>query len=317
MNLEVLVRTMSKEIEKRESNLRDKRVTNPTAVQESYRAGADTPLLELLMEKSSRNRTAAKQVISSGRVSVGGWSTTLATQVVREGSLIQVHRGVPPAPFRHTKLEILHESEHYLVAYKKSGLPTVNTSHKNRQETALFLLSQHLKKGEEGAKLFMVNRLDRNTAGFVVFAKSVEAKEQLVREWSKRVKHQVFIACIEGELKEKEQLLSATSNEENKSKARLVTAQVRVEKSSRNGQMHIVRVDVPGARIFSLRKLFGDNSLSIMGDVRSQSQIKTDKQIALEQIGLEIQLPGEKAVRRFERPYPTHYFSWLRFDKGE
>lgn len=298
------------------SKEREKRVENPTAVQESYRAGADGPLLELLMEKSCRNRTAAKQMIGSGRVSVGRWSTTRANEMVRVGSLIRVHRGVPPAPFRHPKLEILYESEGYLVAYKRSGLPTVNTSHKNRQETALYLLSQHLKRGEEGAKLFMVNRLDRNTAGFVVFAKSVEAKEQLVREWHKRVKQQLFIACIEGEMSEKEQVLSATSEEPSKSKSRLVTAKVSVDKSSRNGQMHIVKVEVPGARIFSLRKLFGDNGLSIMGDVRSKSQFQTDKQIALEQIALEIQLPGEKLGKKFERPYPTHYFSWLRLDKG-
>ena len=156
------------------------RVENPTPVQETYRAGSEAPLLELLMEKSSRNRTAAKQLIASGRVSVGKWSTTRATETVGAGVVVRVHRGVPPMPFRHPKLEIVWESEAYVVAYKKRGLPTVNTAHKNRQQTALFLLSQHYKKGEEGAKLFMVNRLDRNTAGFVVFARSVEAKELLV-----------------------------------------------------------------------------------------------------------------------------------------
>lgn len=291
------------------------RVENPTPVQETYRAGSEAPLLELLMEKSSRNRTAAKQLIASGRVSVGKWSTTRATETVGAGVVVCVHRGVPPMPFRHPKLEIAWESEEYVVAYKKRGLPTVNTAHKNRQQTALFLLSQHYKKGEEGAKLFMVNRLDRNTAGFVVFARSVEAKELLVKEWSRRAKHQRFIACIEGELKEKVQLLSATSEERSLSKPKLITAEVRVDKSSRNGQMHIVQIDVVGARIFSLRKLFGDNGLSILGDVRSRSQIRTDREIALEQIGLELLIPGEQQPRRFERPYPTHYFSWLRLDK--
>lgn len=293
------------------------RVENPTPVQETYRADSEAPLLDILMRKSSRNRTAAKQLIASGRVSVGKWSTTRATEMVREGLLVRVHRGVPPMPFHHPKLEIAWESEAYVVAYKKRGLPTVNTAHKNRQQTALYLLSQHYKKGEEGAKLFMVNRLDRNTAGFVVFARSVEAKELLVKEWSRRAKHQIFIACIEGQLKEKVQLLSASSDENSFAKTKLITAEVKVNKSSRNGQMHIVEIDVVGARIFSLRKLFGDNGLSILGDVRSRSQIRTDREIALEQIGLELLIPGEREPRHFQRPYPTHYFSWLRLDKEE
>lgn len=293
------------------------RVENPTPVQETYRADSEAPLLDLLMRKSSRNRTAAKQLIASGRVSVGKWSTTRATEMVREGLLVRVHRGVPPMPFHHPKLEIAWESEAYVVAYKKRGLPTVNTAHKNRQQTALYLLSQHYKKGEEGAKLFMINRLDRNTAGFVVFARSVEAKELLVKEWSRRAKHQIFIACIEGQLKEKVQLLSASSDENSFAKTKLITAEVKVNKSSRNGQMHIVEIDVVGARIFSLRKLFGDNGLSILGDVRSRSQIRTDREIALEQIGLELLIPGEREPRHFQHPYPTHYFSWLRLDKEE
>lgn len=290
------------------------RATNPTPVQEQYKASKTQLLLEMLMEKSSRNRTAAKQVISSGRVSVAGTPTTKATDTVQEGQLVTVHRGVPPAPFSHAKLEIVWENGEYVVIYKKNGLPTVNTSHQNRQETAMYILSQHYKKGEEGAKLFMVNRLDRNTAGYVIFAKTIDAKELLVKEFSRRVKHQTFIACVEGEIKEKVQVLTATSDDEAKH-SRVISAEVRVDKSSAKGGMHIVQADVSGARIFSLRKLFGDNELSIMGDIRSKSQIKTDKQIALEQIALEIQLPGESKAKRWERPFPTHYFAFLREDK--
>lgn len=300
---------MSKEQKK------EARVTNPTPVQERYRAQGETPLLDFVMEKSNRNRTAAKQIIASGRISVQNRPTTRATDVVREGQVVTVHKGVPPAPFTHDKIEIVWENGEYVVVYKKNGIPTVNTSHQNRQQTVIYTLSQHYKKGEEGAKLFMVNRLDRNTAGFVIFAKTVEAKELLVKEFARRVKHQLFIACVEGEITEKEQVLSATSGEEEDKKSRIISAQVKVDKSSANGGMHIVQADVSGARIFSLRKLFGDNGLSIMGDIRSKSQFKTNKSIALEQIALEMIIPGEGQARRWERPFPTHYFTYLKEDK--
>lgn len=294
---------------------REAKVTNPTPVQEQYKAQEESPLLDFIMVKSSRNRTAAKKIIASGRVSIQTRPTTKATDIVRVGQVVTVHKGIPPAPFTHGKIEIVWENGEYVVVYKKNGIPTVNTAHQNRQQTVIYTLSQHYKKGEEGAKLFMVNRLDRNTAGYVIFAKTVEAKELLVKEFSQRVKHQVFIACIEGELTEKEFVLSATSGDESSKWSRIVGAEIRVNKSSALGGMHIVQADVSGARIFSLRKIFGDNELSIMGDVRSKSQFKTDKSIALEQIALEMTIPGEERTMRWERPFPTHYFTYLKEDK--
>lgn len=293
------------------------RQLNPTPVQETYRAGEPMPLLELLMEKSDRNRTAAKKILSSGRVSVQGDPTTQATLEVTPGMLVTVHRGAPPLPFTHHQVEVAWENADYVIAYKKSGLPTVNTSHKSRTETALWILSQHYKKTDPTAKLFMINRLDRNTAGFVMFAKSIDAKEAMVNQWSRLVRSQVFVACVEGTLEEKEQVLSATSAEDKHGKTRLISAQVKVDKSSSLGGMHVVQADVSGARIFSLRKLFGDNNLSIVGDIRSRSSFVTDKKIALEQIAIELVLPGKDGKKvSLKRPYPTHYFTLLKEDKG-
>lgn len=292
--------------------------TNPTPVQERYRCQTSAPLLEFLMEKSCRNRTSAKKIIASGRISINNVPTTRATDEVPTDAVVTIHTGIPPQPLNHPKLEVLWEDKDYVILYKKSGLPTVNTAHKSRQETALSIMSQHYKKGEEGAKVFMVNRLDKSTAGFICFAKNIKAKERIVKEWHQRVKHQIFVACVEGELtRETEELTATSAQDEESTTARTITAKIKIDKSSAHGGMHIVQADVLRARIFSLRKLFGDNRLSIFGDVRSRSAFQTDKMIGLEQIVLEIQLPNEAKTRRFERPYPTHYFSWLKEDKGD
>ncbi len=290
--------------------------TNPTPVQERYRCQSPMTLLDLIMDKSCRNRTAAKQVIASGRVAVDDVSTTKATDVLPEGVLVTIHRGVPAKPFSHTKLELIWEDNDYVVLYKESGIPTVNTAHKSRQETALSIMSQHYKATDEQAKVFMVNRLDNNTAGFIVFAKSVESKELLTKEWHTRVKHQVFVACIEGSMPEKTLELTATSSDSEGGIKHKISADIKVDKSSKWGGLHVVQADVKRARIYSLRKLFGDNGLSIMGDIRSRSAFSSRGTIALEQTLLEIQMPSEKAPRRYEHPYPTHFFTLLKEDKG-
>lgn len=293
------------------------RQLNPTPVQETYRAHRPAQLLQLVMDKSSRNKTAAKKLLGSGRVSVQGEPTTRATQEVSEGALVTVHRGAPPIPLTHRLLEIAWENDDFVIVYKKSGLPTVNTSHKNREETALWILSEHYKKSDPDAKLFMINRHDRNTSGYVMFGKSVEAKEVMVQQWSRLVKSQVFVACVEGMIEEKQLVLSATSAEDRHGKSRFVSAEITVDKSSALGGMHVVQADVSGARIYSLRKLFGDNHLSILGDIRSRSSFVTDHKIALEQISLELYLPGKESQKiSLKRPYPTHYFTLLKEDKG-
>ncbi|MDN4754504.1 pseudouridine synthase [Porphyromonadaceae bacterium W3.11] len=298
---------------------RDKKKTisqdNPTPVQESYRAQVSMPVLELLMEKSSRNRTAAKKLLSSGRVSLNGKSVTNALMTAEVGASITVHRGAPPLPFSHRFLEIIWENDDYIVVYKKRGMPTVNTAHKDREETALWVLSRHYKITNPDAKIFMINRLDRSTAGFIVFAKSVEAKELMTKSWSKNVTKQLFVACIEGEVEEKNFLLTTSSSQDFSGKGKVTVAKIKVDKSSSRGMMHIVQADMVGARIFSLRKVFGDNNFSIFGDVRSKSSFMTDKDIALEQISLEFSLPKSGQQMSFERAYPTHYFQLLKEDK--
>lgn len=289
---------------------REQPTKNSTPIQERYRVTEEhLSLLEQIVTKSARSRSAAKKLIGSGRVTIDGTPTTLATEVPRAGALIAVHRGTPPAPFRHPKLELIWENEAYVILYKKSGIPTVNTSHKDRLETAIWVVSQYYKAQDPESKLFMTNRLDRNTAGFIIFAKSVEAKEALVRHWKERVREQRFIACVEGEVPETSFTITATSDEAAKVQWHS-SAEVTLRKSNKAGTLHIVEVSVRDARIFSLRKMLADNGLAIFGDVRSRSQYQTRSLIALEQIGMSLQIGGRELT--FERPYPTHYFQLLR-----
>lgn len=288
---------------------------NKTPVQETYRVQESKTLLELVIEKSSRSRSAAKKLLTSKRVSVNGKMKTNATEMIEIGGIITVHRGAPALPFSHRLLEIIWENDDYIVVYKKRGLPTVNTAHKPNQETALSLLSSHYKMTNPDAKIFMINRHDKSTSGFVIFSKNIDAKELMIRSWSKLVSKQLFIACIEGSVQEKEFTLSTTSDRDENSIQKIISAKVIVDKSGSKGQLHIAQVDVVGARIFSLRKLFGDNNFGIFGDVRSKSNFVTEKDIALEQISLCFSLPKSGQRMSFDRPYPTHYFQLLKEEK--
>lgn len=302
------------------NNKSRERRSNPSEIQETYRASVDGTLVGCLQDKSGRSRSSAKQIIAVGRVCIDSQVITLPTTEVHVGAMITVHRSAPPKPFTHPLIEKVWENEDYLVAYKDAGIATVNTAHKNREDTALWILSKNLKQSDPDGKLFMLNRLDKSTAGYIIFAKSTDAKEQLGKQWNLRVSRQTFVACVEGAINTKEITLSAKppkgkGDDEPKNKKNLL-AEVRVKKSSAHGGMHVVEIEVRGERIFSLRKVFADNDISIFGDVRSHSDFVMKDRIALQQIRLELTLPQNGQRLLFERSFPSHFYSFLKEDKG-
>ena len=103
---------------------------------------------------------------------------------------------------------IIYEDRDILVANKINGLLTVSTE-KEKQKTAYFLLNNYVKKGNPKSKnrIFIVHRLDRDTSGVIVFAKTEKAKRYLQDEWATFTK--IYAAVVHGKLEEKEASISS------------------------------------------------------------------------------------------------------------
>jgi len=82
-------------------------------------------------------------------------------------------------------LVILYEDRDILVVDKPAGLLTIGTE-RDKSRTAYFILTDYVRKGcaRSRNRVFVVHRLDRETSGVLVFAKSQEAKLRLQGEWS-------------------------------------------------------------------------------------------------------------------------------------
>lgn len=79
------------------------------------------------------------------------------------------------------RLNIIFEDKTLLVVFKKSGVLTVNDG-KHFDKTLYHQVLEYLQKKNQ--KVFVVHRLDRETSGIVVFAKSEKAKKFLQDNWS-------------------------------------------------------------------------------------------------------------------------------------
>ncbi|MDY3562228.1 RluA family pseudouridine synthase [Gemmata sp. JC673] len=156
---------------------------------------SETPLLEFLLAAlAPMNRTRVKQLLRSGRVVVNGASVTRHDHTVRPADKVGVAREAPPAPPSASGLEIVHEDAHLVVIDKPPGLLTVATE-SEKLDTAFVRLSDYLRARNAG-RPFVVHRLDRDTSGLLLFARSAEVRDQLQRNWEELTK--TYLAVVEG-----------------------------------------------------------------------------------------------------------------------
>ncbi|MPM46628.1 tRNA pseudouridine synthase C [bioreactor metagenome] len=93
--------------------------------------------------------------------------------------------------------EIIYEDKVLLAVNKPAGLLSVATD-TEKERTAYRLL----KPGREG-RLFVVHRLDRDTSGVLLFAKSQEIKDALQKNWEETALLREYLAVCEGVFTEK------------------------------------------------------------------------------------------------------------------
>jgi len=142
------------------------------------------------------SRRRVKQWLEASRVRVDG-------AVVRHGSVAigdhaRVELTAPPPPECPQPLRLVHEDTALLVVDKPAGLLTIATE-RERERTAYRLLRDWVAaRGSSTGRLLIVHRLDRETSGLVVFAKTPAAKRSLQAQFAARSVERVYVALVEG-----------------------------------------------------------------------------------------------------------------------
>jgi len=151
-------------------------------------------LRTLFPEASGRS---LKQWLEAGRVTVDGQSCRDGRLKVTADAVITLG-GRASAPFPRG-LTLVHEDDAMLVVVKPAGLLTIATE-RERERTAYRLLWDYLgsKQGSKQARPFIVHRLDRETSGLLVFAKSEPVKRTLQAQFEARTVERVYRALVEG-----------------------------------------------------------------------------------------------------------------------
>jgi len=114
----------------------------------------------------------------------------------------------PPAKYQPKGLPVIYEDKDIIVVEKPSGLLTMGTE-RDKSRTAHSILNDYVRKGDPRSRnrVYIVHRLDRDTSGILIFAKSESAKTFLQGNWDSTDKH--YLTIVHGSLTPKTGTISS------------------------------------------------------------------------------------------------------------
>lgn len=103
----------------------------------------------------------------------------------------------PAAKHQPKGVELLYEDRDVIVVNKPGGLLTMGTE-RDKSRTVHCILNDYVRRGNSKSRnrVFIVHRLDRDTSGILIFAKSEAAKRILQEQWDSVTK--IYLAVVHG-----------------------------------------------------------------------------------------------------------------------
>ncbi len=142
-------------------------------------------------------RTTVKDYLKHHQVMVGENVVTQFDTPLSAGEEVKINTTREFQVFSHPRMRLVYEDDDIIVVDKGYGLLSMGTD-KIKEGTAYSILREYIKRKDPRNKLFIIHRLDRDTSGLMMFAKSVQAKENMQHNWNNMVLERKYVAVIEG-----------------------------------------------------------------------------------------------------------------------
>jgi tRNA pseudouridine32 synthase/23S rRNA pseudouridine746 synthase/23S rRNA pseudouridine1911/1915/1917 synthase len=214
-------------------------------------------------------------------------------------------------------MTILHEDRDLLVVVKPSGLLTVGTA-RDKARTAHYLLNDYVRKGDPKSRnrVYVVHRLDQDTSGILLFAKSEPAKRFLQEHWDETDKH--YLAIVHGRLTTPEGTISTYLAENtahnvystgDAAKGKLSHTEYRVLQETRESSL--VEIHLLTGRKHQIRVHFAEQGHPVLGDRKYGNIARAAKRLALHARSISFLHPFNGRRLTFDTGMPEDFVRML------
>jgi RluA family pseudouridine synthase len=222
---------------------------------------------------------------------------------------------IKPVPARHKPqgLTIIYEDQDVIVIDKSSGLLTVK-AHYEDQKTAHHILTNYIRRGSARStrQVFVVHRLDRETSGVLVFAKSHKAMESLKQQWGGVAKK--YLAVVHGTLTEKSGTITSylaenedyeVSSTSDPGKGKLARTRYKVVRETKS--FSLLEIELLTGKKNQIRVHLSEHGHPIVNDNKYGGKGRAGGPLALHSQFLAFNHPHSGKRLSFEAPPPPYF----------
>lgn len=148
------------------------------------------------------SRSKAKAILTGGGVRIDHKNISRHDVVLQPGMIVEISKRKPRAQFRSKFVKIVYEDAQIIVIEKNIGILSMAST--QGQFCVKTILDEYFHKTGQKCTAHVVHRLDRETSGLLIYAKTIEAEQILEHNWRKIVTDRRYYALVSGEMTEKQ-----------------------------------------------------------------------------------------------------------------
>ncbi len=265
-------------------------------------------LINYILNNSDYSKSKIKSLIKYKKITVNNKTIKKLPMIVSENDVIVIDLEKEI----DTPFEILYEDKEILVVNKDSGLLTIGT-HIDNENTLYKMVRKYAT--ESHFQVFIVNRLDKETSGIVMFAKSERIKLLYQNNWNELVKKRGYIAVVEGVVKESGRIENLLYEEKStfvhsSSIGKKAITNYSILKS--NSKYTMLDINIETGRKNQIRVHMSELGYPVVGDKKYKSASDPIKRMCLHAYELVITHPITKDTLKFYCEYPKIFDKLVR-----
>lgn len=158
-------------------------------------------LLDFLMKAHDGiSRNKAKAILAGSGVTVNGKIQTRHDYALKPGMKVAVSRHKPPQQLNSKFVKIIYEDAFIVVVEKNAGILSMAANH--HAFSVKSVLDEYFRRSKQACTAHVVHRLDRDTSGLLVYAKTIQAEQTLEHNWHDIVTDRRYMALVAGRMEQ-------------------------------------------------------------------------------------------------------------------
>lgn len=267
----------------------------------------------LLSSLSNKSRDNIKSLLRNRQVLVNGEPVTQFNHELKPGDTVVISAARHTGGLMARNMRLVYEDEHLIVIDKNAGLLSM-ASDNEKYLTAYNILSTYVKSQKPSNRIFIVHRLDRDTSGLMMFARSEKVQSLLQRDWKRNVTARTYVALVEGKVTGQEGIVKSYIYEsksltmhstKNPKKGDLAITRWRLLKSG--SEYSLLEVTLETGKKNQIRLHMQETGHSIAGDKKYGASSSPISRLGLHASLLAFIHPVTGKEMRFESKIPAKF----------